>query len=481
MSVVTSAANDSLTFNNTGVLSVAGSNNQITVANSSGAVSLTLPQSIGTSSAVTFGSATLGNIRISNTANQIDTSSGNLTLDSAGGTTTINDTVSIAGPLTVTSTNATTLGGAVTLNSTLDLSASNATITLGNSLTSISRANAVSGDYIAAGDMILRVKNAGELFLIRSDTNTTTALVSDIVITQGKLNTAISGLAGTYMSVNGARLSNNTDQILGTAGSGSFIVAQGAGSGTAKLTIASNGAATFANALTVSTGGLNIVAGGLTSVGTTSLTGAVTINNTGSAVDSSLTLPNPPTSPNHAANKSYVDTAINLISGSNAYPELALKKLSCNIPTPTYTIEAVNTGDGKIVTHDLTASPMVAGVPRFYPSYHGANGVKSVSITINENTKYFLIHFSGNGTLVAGTNYTASNLYTVPFDPVPEMLARRSGTTGITGTAGTTQRIVFGSIFNGAATGGGPTTIVVATHNGNSPAQMYNLILLRVA
>ena len=308
MSVVTSAASDSLTFNNTGILSVAGSSNQITVANSSGAVSLTLPQSIGTSSDVQFGSAILNTVRISKVANTIDTTSGNLILAPTTAATTVTGSLGVSTTLGVTG--ASTLSGAVTLGSTLALSAADATITLGNSLTSISRANAVSGDYIAAGDMILRVKNAAELFLIRSDTNTTTALATDVVITQGKLNTAISGLAGTYMSVNGTRLSNNNNQILGTAGSGSFIVAQGAGSGTAKLTIANNGAATFANALTVSSGGLNIAAGGLTSVGTTSLTGAVTINNTAGTGDGLVTCAQAPTNSNHLANVAFVNQQV---------------------------------------------------------------------------------------------------------------------------------------------------------------------------
>ena len=69
---------------------------------------------------------------------------------------------------------------------------------------------------------------------------------------------------------------------------------------TTRLTIANNGAATFANALTVSTGGLNIVAGGLTVSGTTAITGALsaTLN---------VTAATAPSTSSHLTNKAYVD------------------------------------------------------------------------------------------------------------------------------------------------------------------------------
>ena len=60
------------------------------------------------------GGATIDNIQIGITGNnEIDTSSGNLTLDSAGGTVAIDDTVTVSGDLTVT--------GASVFNGTIDL------------------------------------------------------------------------------------------------------------------------------------------------------------------------------------------------------------------------------------------------------------------------------------------------------------------------------------------------------------------------
>ena len=63
------------------------------------------------SSATTF-SANSSSIRIANATNEIDTSSGNLTLDSAGGTVTVDDHLVVSGNLTVN-------GSTTTVNSTV--------------------------------------------------------------------------------------------------------------------------------------------------------------------------------------------------------------------------------------------------------------------------------------------------------------------------------------------------------------------------
>ena len=56
--------------------------------------------------------ATLDNIRVAVTGgNEIDTSSGNLTLDSAGGTVTVDDNLSVTGTVTLTNDLAVTEGG----------------------------------------------------------------------------------------------------------------------------------------------------------------------------------------------------------------------------------------------------------------------------------------------------------------------------------------------------------------------------------
>lgn len=97
---------------------LSGTVNQITVSGSpkvlGSTTTLSLPQNIHTGAKPTFAGATLGNIRVGITgANEIDTKSGNLTLDSTGGTTTIDDNLVVTGNLTIngstTTINATTI------------------------------------------------------------------------------------------------------------------------------------------------------------------------------------------------------------------------------------------------------------------------------------------------------------------------------------------------------------------------------------
>ena len=70
--------------------------------------SVAIGQAVATNSSVTFGSVTANSVRIGNSPSQIDTSSGNLVLDSTGGQVTINDNVVINGTtVTLAATSAT--------------------------------------------------------------------------------------------------------------------------------------------------------------------------------------------------------------------------------------------------------------------------------------------------------------------------------------------------------------------------------------
>jgi hypothetical protein len=282
------------------------SSSNIAVSTSTGAVTLTLPQAIGTTDAVTFDKVTLGNIRISNTANQIDTSTGNLTIDSAGGTTTINDNVSIAGSLAVTSTNTTNLSGVVTLGSNLVLSTLASTIAFGaaagTATTSLNIVGTTAG-IKKQGDFIFRVPTSGVAYLVSNTTVATDPVATDAIVTTGAMNTAITTATNGFMTSSGAVRSTAGDQTVGT-NNGNFIVQTAS---TARLTITNAGAATFAKALTVSEGGLTITAGGLTVAGTTSITGAVTINNPSGLTTGVITAAQAPSQGSHLTNKTYVD------------------------------------------------------------------------------------------------------------------------------------------------------------------------------
>ena len=87
------------------------STNSLTVGNSgteTAAVTLTLAQDIHTTANPTFAGVTADSVRIGITAaNEIDTSAGNLIIDSTGGTTTIDDNLIVSGDLTVNGTTTT--------------------------------------------------------------------------------------------------------------------------------------------------------------------------------------------------------------------------------------------------------------------------------------------------------------------------------------------------------------------------------------
>jgi hypothetical protein len=143
------------------IATITGTTNQVSVSGSgseSAAVTLSLPQNIDTGASPTFAGATLDNIRVGVTgANEIDTSSGNLTLDSTGGTVSVDDNLSVVGDVEVQggdiTTNQTTFNllnaTATTVNAfgaatTISLGASTGTTTVNNSLT-------VSGDLTING------------------------------------------------------------------------------------------------------------------------------------------------------------------------------------------------------------------------------------------------------------------------------------------------------------------------------------------
>lgn len=283
--------------------------NAITATRTVDSVALTLPQNIGTASDVQFGTARLGNITLGANTINTATGTGNLIIDSAGGTTTINDTTSIAGSLTVTGTNTTSLGGAVTLGDSLALSTAAAKIALGNTAalatTSIERIGTASG-VVAVGDIVMRTPASRKAYLVSNDTPTTAATANDVIITETALASRISGLSSTYMSVNGAVNSAGSQTFGSSASSGAVFIQTGNPTPATQVTVAANGSVTLEKALTVVTGGVAISAGGLT-VGTSgtgntaTVYGPLIVNGTISGVST-------PTTSSHAATKGYVDT-----------------------------------------------------------------------------------------------------------------------------------------------------------------------------
>jgi len=246
------------------VTSLQGTANQVLVNATSGtattgAVTLTLPQSIGTTSTPTFGSVTAKNLTLGSSNNTIvstDTN-GNINLDPNGtGIVNIQSPLDVDGTLNVDG--ATTLVGNVTINSpsTLTLLNSEGKISLGaaSSTTSINRQVSTAAPA-TSGDLVLRVPTSGKAWLVANDTINTTPTANDEVITKSALNTALGSYAttvslGTYMAITGNLTTGETDQVLGTGASatGNFIVKT---ANTNRLTINSSGTTSLTGGLSV--------------------------------------------------------------------------------------------------------------------------------------------------------------------------------------------------------------------------------------
>lgn len=134
---------------------ITGTANQITVTGSgveSASITLTLPQDIHTSANPTFAGLTADSVRIGITAaNEIDTSSGNLILDSTGGTIQVDDILSVTGAASVAGLFTAASNMSVTGSAAVSGAASVAGLLTAANNVSISGSTAVSGAASVAG------------------------------------------------------------------------------------------------------------------------------------------------------------------------------------------------------------------------------------------------------------------------------------------------------------------------------------------
>ena len=151
--------NESLTVGdgNDGTITFSGASKTLTVEDTS-----VLNQDLSSDANPTFAGATAGNIKVGVTADgEIDTSSGNLTLDSAGGTVAIDDAATVASTLGVT--------GAVTVGSSG--SGANVTFYSGSSNSVGFQWDEDGGTGSANGALTLGANDHGVDFTVYGDTN----------------------------------------------------------------------------------------------------------------------------------------------------------------------------------------------------------------------------------------------------------------------------------------------------------------------
>ena len=399
MSITTDAgAADSVTFNNTGVTSITGTANQVTVTGTT-TPTLSLPQNIHSGATPTFAGATLGSVIITSGAANTLTTTGNLDLilDPAG-TGKISLLANVDCSTNTLTAGASTLGtlscDAITFKTT------GTKLKLGTTDSTVEAISTASAGIYAVGDLVLRAPVSGKAFLVSSPS--TAPALANAIITKSAMDTAISTATSGFMTTaGGVRATGN--QTFG-ATLGDFIVT--GNSGTTKFTITNAGAATFANALTVATGGLSVNASGISVTGASTISGGLTVSS------GSVTCATAPTTGNHLTNKTYVDAQD--LAAPFAY-ERTLAKLQRD--RTVNSLGAFNV-QSSIYTLDLTT--LAIGIPtlvKFYTGGSPTTGGAQIAISAGESA-YLLYKAASGGTLTAATALSPliePQLYTVPI------------------------------------------------------------------
>lgn len=143
---------------------VAGTGVQVSHTPGEGSeATISIGQDVGTGQSVTFAGATIDAIKIGVTnANTIDTTSGNLTIDSSGGTVTIADNLIVDGTLTVS--------GSVTVVNTTNLQVGDAIITLNHDETGVPSENAgIEIERGTSANVFLRYNETSDKWELTND------------------------------------------------------------------------------------------------------------------------------------------------------------------------------------------------------------------------------------------------------------------------------------------------------------------------
>jgi len=219
--VITIGANNiALGTDTTGnyVATIAGTANQVTVSGSgseNAAVTLSLPQDIHTTANPTFAGLTSGSVQVGITAdNEIDTTSGNLVLDSTGGTVTIDDILSVSGSAAISG--AASVAGLLTAANNISVTGSAA----------VSGAASVAGLFTAAGNVAV----SGSAAVVG---NVVYHISSSVCASGGSLSTSNDGQ---IVELTGANATLTVPGTGWTVGSQITIVQMGTGSASITFT-----------------------------------------------------------------------------------------------------------------------------------------------------------------------------------------------------------------------------------------------------
>ena len=213
--------------------------------------SLSIGQAVGTTDNVTFAGVTADLIKVGVTAaGEIDTTSGNLTIDSAGGTVTIDDNLTVTGNLTVS--------GTTTSINTETLTVDDNIIVLNNNVTIAPTENAgIEVERGSSTNVVLRWNETDDAWELTNDGSTYSAIAtassvsSATALTVDNLTDVVITAAADkdFLMYNGT---NWVDQAitLGTDTTGNYVATLTAGTG---ITLANNSGEGASPTVTVDT------------------------------------------------------------------------------------------------------------------------------------------------------------------------------------------------------------------------------------
>ena len=193
---------------------------------------LSIGQAVGTTDNVTFAGVTADAIKIGVTAaGEIDTTSGNLTIDSAGGTVTVDDNLTVTGNLTVS--------GSTTSVNTETLTVDDNIIVLNNNVTGAPTENAgIEVERGSSTNVVLRWNETSDKWELTNDGTTFADIATEAYaasLTPATLDaigdvTITSASNGQFLKWNGSAWVNDAID-LGTDTTGNYMVDVSAGTG----------------------------------------------------------------------------------------------------------------------------------------------------------------------------------------------------------------------------------------------------------
>ena len=213
--------------------------------------SLSIGQAVATTDNVTFAGVTADAIKVGVTAaNEIDTTSGGLTIDSAGGTVTVDDNLTVTGNLTVS--------GTTTSINTETLTVDDNIIVLNNNVTASPTENAgIEVERGSSTNVVLRWNETDDAWELTNDGSTYSAIAtassvsSATALTVDNLTDVVITAAADkdFLMYNGT---NWVDQAitLGTDTTGNYVATLTAGTG---ITLANNSGEGASPTVTVDT------------------------------------------------------------------------------------------------------------------------------------------------------------------------------------------------------------------------------------